>query len=367
MDNFFLPTSIRMGSGCVIAAADELGAIAPSWLVVTGRHAARASGALGDVVSALTAAGASWELFDEVAENPSIACVRAGAERACAFGARGILSIGGGSPMDAGKAIALVAADPNIDDERLLRGPWPAGCLPIVCVPTTAGTGSEVTKASILTDDAAKTKSSISTPLIFPRLALVDSRYLASVPQRTMVNTVIDALSHALEGYLARGAGGISDSLAADALRRTGGLLHALAEGELDEAGRKSAMLAATEAGAVIAQTGTTAVHALGYSLTYFRHIPHGRANGLLLPGWLTWLDARMPERVADVLGYLDMSSIPSFSDALDLLLGKREHVTEDEIAEYARRAARAGNIANCPVRPTVDDLAGILRASLRS
>lgn len=365
MTGFYMPTKVRLGRGCVRAASDELREIASTWLVVTSAHAARSCGALEDVEAALTKAGAAWAVFDQVTENPDIACVYEGALLAMARNADGIIAIGGGSPMDAGKAIALLARNPSLPRERLFLGPYPGGALPVVCVPTTAGTGSEVTRAAILTNDVAHTKSSLSTPLIFPTLALVDARYLASVPRRVMVNTVIDALSHAVEGFLSAGANPVTDALALDAVGRIAGVLAALKAGTVGAEAHESAMAASTEAGMVIANTGTTAVHALGYSLTYVRGIPHGRANGLVLPSWLAWLDARMPTRVERVLGALGVRSVEEFDGILDDLIGEREHLSGDEISEFAGRAAQAGNIANCPIAPSADDLAAILRQSL--
>lgn len=365
MAGYFMPTRVHMGTGVVRAAAASLGETAGRWLVVTSPHAARACGALDDARAALDEAGCSYELFDGVTENPTIACAYEGAAAAREAGAEAILAIGGGSPMDAGKAMALIAANPELAPERLFSGDYPGGCLPIVCVPTTAGTGSEVTKASILTNDAAQTKSSISTPLIFPALALVDASYLTSLSHPTMVNTVVDALSHAVEGYLSAGAGPVTDALALDAIARIGARARGLAEGALDEGARASLMAASTEAGMVIANTGTTAVHAMGYSLTYFRHIPHGRANGLLLPAWLSWLAERVPERVRTVLDTLGADSLATLATSLGELLGPRETFDAEELADYARRAARAGNIANCPVRPEAADLERIMRAAL--
>lgn len=363
--SFYVPTHVVSGRGCVREAGQSLAAMGSRFLVVTGRHSARATGALDDACAALSGAGVSWTLFDGVRENPTIACVREGARAAREVGADAVLAIGGGSPMDAGKAMAVLAANPGATDEELFSGPWRGGVLPIACVPTTAGTGSEVTKAAIITDDAAQTKRAIADDRIFPWLALADGAYTRDLPPTTTVNTVIDALSHALEGFLSCRASAPSDALALDALSSIGPRLARLGrEGALSERDRDVLMDASTEAGMVIANTGTTAVHGMGYSLTYFKHVPHGRANGLLLAAYLRWLAPRAPERVGAALGALGVDSLDALAGALAGLLGEPERLTGAEVEDFAARASMTGNIANGIVRPERADLVVIMRES---
>lgn len=362
--SFFVPTHVVSGPGCVRASSEALARVGSTFLVVTGARSARATGALDDVEAALAQAGCAWQVYDRVRENPTVACAFDGAEVARSMGADAVLAIGGGSPMDAAKAMALVAANPGLTSGSLFSGPYPGGCLPLVCVPTTAGTGSEVTRASILTDDVAQTKRAISTPEIFPALALVDGAYTRTLGERTTVNTVVDALSHAAEGLVSAGAGPVTDALATDALGRIGACLGRLAAGGLTDDDRESLMAASCEAGMVIANTGTTAVHGMGYSLTYFRHIPHGRANGLLMPAWFRWVAKREPGRVGQMVTALGLASLDELDAVLAGLLGEREHIGPDEAADFAERASHTGNIANCLVRPDRDDLEAVLRES---
>ena len=114
----------------------------------------------------------------------------------------------------------------------------------------------------------------------------------------------------------------------------------------------------------VIANTGTTAVHGMGYSLTYFRHIPHGRANGLLMPAWFRWVAEREPGRVGQMVAALGLGSLDEFDDVLAGLVGEREQLGAAEFSDFAERASHTGNIANCLVRPDRDDLEAVLRES---
>ena len=210
---YLMPTRVIFGRICIARHGALFGAFGKKALLVTGASSAKENGAQKDVTDALKAAGADYLVFDKVMSNPTIPCVYAGAAAAREQGADFIVAIGGGSPMDAGKAIALLAAQ-DVAPEDLFSGNYQHKVLPTVFVPTTAGTGSEVTQYSILTDDAAQSKTSISSPLIFPALAFEDAKYTERLPVRTTVYTAVDALSHLAEGMLSSRASPLSDTLA---------------------------------------------------------------------------------------------------------------------------------------------------------
>lgn len=170
--------------------------------------------------------------------------------------------------MDAAKAIATLAVQERTDED-IFAGGYEAKALPMAHVPTTAGTGSEVTPYSILTNDARQTKTSISSPAMFPRLAFLDGKYMENLPVASTVNTALDAFSHAVEGMLSRNATPLSDTLAKESLRMLYPLLSKTA-GTLTLEERDELLYASMLAGMTIAQSGTTAVHGMGYSLTYF-------------------------------------------------------------------------------------------------
>lgn len=361
---FYVPTKIVTGTGCVSAQGGLMAPLGTHALVVTGARSANACGALDHVTAALTANGQSFTVFDGALPNPTVESVYGGVALAGECGADFVVAIGGGSPMDTAKAIALVAAQ-GIPKEALFSGKYGDRALPLVCIPTTSGTGSEVTQYSILTNDTAKTKTSLATPLLFPRIAYLDGAYTAGLPHRVTVNTAIDAFSHCAEGMLSNLSGEISDALAKEGLRRISDCFDALAEDSLTPKQRDSLMLASTLGGMVIAVTGTTAAHAMGYSLTYFRHIEHGRANGLLLVAFLKFCEGTIPERIAELLTACGCSTPDELGAALDRLLGEKESLTDQEADHFASLAIRTGNIAKCLVRPTEADLRAMLRQSL--
>ncbi len=362
---YSMPTRVLAGEHCLAehgAALKDLGSKA---LIVTGSRSAKASGALEDVLRALRANGQGHALFDTVSSNPAVQCVCDGAALFRAEGCDFVLAIGGGSPMDAGKAMALLAAvDGPVDPAAVFSTAY-TRAFPVAAVPTTAGTGSEVTQYAILTNDAAETKTSIASPLIFPRLAFLDAAYTRNLPRTVTVNTAVDALSHAVEGMLSVRASTISDSLARESLALIAACFAPLRENRLGAPEREQLLCASTLAGMVIANTGTTAVHAMGYSLTYYKHIDHGRANGLLLPAFLAFTERHAKSRVDAILACMGLNSVAAFADALGTLLGGRERLSAGECARYAEKASQAGNIANCLVRPEKNDLRAVFEAAL--
>ena len=344
---YYVPTRMVVGRGCVRESASLFSGFGRRALIVTGKRSAKACGALDDVLRALEANGQSAECFDGVEPNPSVASVYAGARLARECGADFVVAVGGGSPMDAAKAVALLAVQ-EIPEEKLFGNDFGPEVLPMVHIPTTAGTGSEVTQYAVLTNDREQTKKSISGPMLFPKIAFLDGQYLRSVSRTTALNTAVDAVSHAAEGMLSLRAGEISDLLARESLTRIGSRLRRIAEGKCGDGDLDELLLASSLAGMVIANTGTTTVHAMGYPLTYFKGIDHGRANGLVLGEFLRWIERRDARSAAAVTAPLGVENASALTAELRFLLGAPEVLTEEEIARYSARSAQNKNVRNC-------------------
>lgn len=361
---YHMPTHVIMETGCVQNHADIFKSLGKKALIVTGRASAAACGALDDVTRALGSNGQAWSVFDRVLSNPSIASVYEGAAFARSEGADFVIGIGGGSPMDAAKAIALLARQ-DIPEERLFAGGYTADVLPVVLIPTTAGTGSEVTQYAVLTNDRAETKMSIGSDYLFPAYALLDARYTLGLLRTGTINTAIDALSHAVEGMLTVRANPFSDAIALESIARIASAFTALKSGELTLADRENLLYAAMLAGVVIVHTKTTTVHAMGYCLTYFKGLDHGHATGLFLAEFLDFTARQKPELVQRILAAMQLDSVAAFRTVLMDLFGPQVRLTPEEIDRFTAIAAKSKSVANSQVVPTADDIRGFFAAVL--
>jgi alcohol dehydrogenase class IV len=370
--NFYMPTRIIMGEDCIRKQAALMKDLGRKALIVTGTSSAAKNGALRDIKEALESQRITYDIYDKIRSNPSIESVYEGAECARRNGSEFVIGIGGGSPMDAAKAIALLAIQ-NIREEELFSGKYTGGALPIILVPTTAGTGSEVTPYSILTNDIKQTKTSISTPLIFPKIAFLDARYTMTLPMTETINTALDAFSHAIEGMLTKKATEITDNLALESISRITNCIKRLTpvrvnseSNQLSQSIREKLLSGSLMAGIVIAHTGTTAVHSMGYCLTYFKNVEHGRANALLLPSFLRFYAKSDPEPVKKILNASGSASMDEFEAIFLRLLGEREEITQKELERYTTIAAQAKNVLNSKVTPTREDMEYIYTRSLK-
>lgn len=354
-----MPTRLYFGKNCIAQSGAALQQLGKKALLVTGRHSAKINGSQQALADTLDRLGISWIVFDEVENNPSIATVR----KAAALGREQqvdfVIGIGGGSPMDAAKVIALLCTN-EMDDVVLFTGPY-SKPLPIVTVPTTSGTGSEVTKVGVLTNPHAGTKQSVNTPLIFPVLSFADPSFTMSVSETVTVDTAVDALSHAVEGYMSRKSTPVSDVWAEEALRFLGMHLTEL-RGELSYAVREDLMYGSTLAGIVIAQTGTTLVHGMGYQLTYYKGLAHGRANGLLLPRYMELMEASMSDKAEKVWEILGLSGWRDLASFIKDIMPDSVDLTASEIDSYVALTMPARAVQNTSYDITPEVVASLYR-----
>ena len=203
-------------------------------------------------------------------------------------------------------------------------------------------------------------------PIRIKEMALLDERYMKNLSQKTTVNTAIDALTHLIESYLSVKANAVTKALSLEGIRMIASEFENLAEFSLDDEARRKLLIASTFGGMVIAQTGTTAVHSMGYSLTYFKNIDHGRANGLLIAEFLKFVQDKMSSDVDEILKALNMEDLDKFSAVIDGLLKEKEEISEDELKDFSQIAIKAKNIMNCSVVLNADDLLKIYRSSFK-
>lgn len=333
---YFMPVNAYFGKDCIAQQKEAMRVLGKKAMIVTGRSSARKNGALQDMADALEALSIAWVLFDEVGENPDLETVLRAAQMAKTESVEFVIGIGGGSPMDATKAIAVLAANPEADSNILFEDPK-AKALPVVEVPTTAGTGSEVTQYAILTLHKKRTKQGIVQPL-FASVSFLDPKYMEHLSPAITNNTAVDAMSHLVESYLSANANTVSEKIVDMGLSYWKDCIPALRERKYDAQIREKLMLASALGGVAIAQTSTSIPHALGYFLTYEKGIAHGRANGMVMQAYLD-LFGKENERVQHVLSCLGLASTEELGALLRDILDCPETFTEDDIQYYAKRA----------------------------
>ncbi|MBN1136493.1 MAG: iron-containing alcohol dehydrogenase [Anaerolineae bacterium] len=291
MGSFYLPTTIVTGPGCFQelgqhaarhAVNDTAGRRA---LLVCGAHSLRASGQFDRALGLLRGAGVQTTVYDAVSGEPTLDVVQAGLEQARANAAGLIIGIGGGSAMDVAKAIAGLFAHPGrVHDYFAGQRPIEGGGLPWIAVPTTAGTGAEVTKNAVLCDPAQHKKDSLRHDDWFARLTLVDPELTLSLPPGATAASGSDALTQAIESYTSIGANPITDALAIQAITRIGRALEQACRDGHDLDARADMLYGSLLAGMALTNARLGGVHGLAHPLGERYHIPHGVVCGLLLP-----------------------------------------------------------------------------------
>ena len=304
---FSLPTKIIFGAGVVGRLAGELAKMGGKRpLVVTDQGVAKA-GILAKVTVLLGAAGVEYAIYDGVEANPKDLNVNAGAEIARSFGADSLIGLGGGSPIDCAKSVGVLMAH-NAGDIKLYEGKTAATkpLPPFITIPTTAGTGSEVTFSSVITDTKNKYKMTVKSQYTAARAALCDPELTLSVPPSVTAATGIDALTHAIEGYTATCAEPIGNATALYAVEMIcGSLVDAWRDGS-DLKARSDMLMGSMLAGIAFSHSDVASVHCVAESLGGMYDLPHGMCNAIFLP-WV--MEYNMPycvekyARIASAMG----------------------------------------------------------------
>ena len=363
--DFHLPTRILFGRGRIA----ELGAQVPPGIdrifLVTDGTIARKTPALDKAVKALP--GKEIAVFDRVEENPSIATLEEAARKAKAFDAGLVIGLGGGSPMDVAKGVGLLAANPG-PLMFYLEGGTPAHpSLPVVAIPTTSGTGSEVTPFAVFTDRDIRQKMCLSHRGIFPVLALIDPELTYTMPTSVAIDTGLDVLAHAVEAFLSTASFPLNDALARQAMDIVLADLAGAVRKQPEAMDRMAA--SSTAAGAAIAQASTILPHLMGYPLTVHRGVPHGRASAIMLVHVMAALRRRStcPEKVeaVDQL-FAARGGLDEFLRDLGVSTRLADYgVREDDIPLFARKTIVKGDVKITPAAVTVEDLERIYREAL--
>ncbi|GAB6189100.1 iron-containing alcohol dehydrogenase family protein [Marinitoga arctica] len=304
---YYMPTKLFYGKDCIFLNKEEL-ILGEKAIIVTGKNSAKITGALDDVIKVLKEFDIPYIHYDGIGENPTYEMVMTGKEIAIKNECDFVIAIGGGSPMDAGKAIAVLTANPELTPDDLFDMNNYDVALPIVAIPTTSGTGSEVTPFAVLTKPNGR-KTGFKSELIFPDVSYLDPKYMIKMNKNLTLTTAVDALSHSIEGILSKKSTIMSDMLAKESIRLIYEYLPKALEDLENVEYREKLAIASTLAGMVIAQTGTILPHSLGYRITIHKEIRHGQATAIFLPLVAEEVDKYSPEKtkiIKDVYGTLD-------------------------------------------------------------
>ena len=341
-------------------------------MLVCGKGSLRKSGVLDIIVSSLEKAGVSCAVYDRVSSDPTTSDVDEGAAFAKENGCDVIVAAGGGSPLDAAKGIGMLVTDYE-------KAAPDKESLPIIAIPTTAGTGSEATRYSVITDTDRNIKMLLSTDGIIPKVAILDFAITKSLPSFMTAATGMDALTHAIESYINVNASPMTKMYSLEAIRLISkSLIPAVLDGRNEQA-REDMLLAALYAGIAICSAPTALVHSMSRPLGAWFHIPHGLANAMLLSSVMEYNRPSCPEKfrgIAIAMGenveglsvreasIVAVEAIAAIADETGLpKLLSSQGVTEDKIPTLAKDAFAAGSTANNPRVPTVEEIETIYKS----
>jgi alcohol dehydrogenase class IV len=279
-----LPMKVCFGVGSLDIIGDEASKLGANQALIVTDPGVYQTGLVDPVKQRLSRAKLSVDIFSEAEPEPTLPGLNAAAEKLGREGYDLLVGVGGGSSMDTAKGLSVLLAHGGRGQDYVGINKVPGPGIPIFTLPTTAGTGSEVTKAAVFDDPEKRSKFGIQSPYILARLAIVDPTLTYGCPQKVTATAGIDALTHAIESYTSINASTFTDALEVEAMRLIAGSLRAVVKDGSDKEARNHMAEGALFGGFGIAHAGGAAAHALAYPLGSRFHLPHGVTVGLLLP-----------------------------------------------------------------------------------
>lgn len=373
MSHFVIPNHTVVGTNVLGEAAPLLKKMGNKAFIVTGRHVA-----VSDMMKQLTALldenGIGCVIFDGITGEPTDTMIEKGVEMLKSSGCDFIIGIGGGSPLDSAKAIAAMTV--NEDSIADYNGKEITGeILPLAAIPTTAGTGSEATKFTVITDSEKGIKMLLKGDVLVPKLAIVDSSFTVGAPKSVTSATGLDALTHAVEAYTSRKAFSMTDTLAVSAVKRIMKYLPIAYREPDNSLAREQMSVAALEAGICINNSSVTIVHGMSRPIGALFHVPHGMSNAMLLKECLSFAISGAYEKFANLgretgaasdsdsdetAAEKFIDSLQNICDVCEIPTLEQYGIDRDEyyskISKMATDAVASGSPANTVKEVTVDD-----------
>ena len=369
---FSVPQNIIVGKGSLAKlpeVAEKLGG--KKAFIISGPHLNK-MGIVKSCQDAMKEKGIKSSSFTETEGNPSVETVDKAAAAFKESGADFIVALGGGSPMDVAKAVGVVAKYGGSITEYEGADKVPGDIIPLIAVPTTAGTGSEVTAFSVITDHSRDYKLTVFSYKLIPSYAILDAELLTTAPASVAAACGIDAMVHALEAYISTAASPFSDAMAEKALELIGGNIRSYVANRGDIAAAESMLVGSLFAGIAFSWARLGDVHAMSHPVSAYFNVPHGVANAILLPtiveynmladkgkyfkiyNYIAALPVASDEFTPDML----VDEILELNEALGIPEGLSEAgVTKDKFDAMADDAMKSGNIAVNPRSTTKKDI----------
>lgn len=373
MSHFVIPNHTVVGTNVLGEAAPLLKKMGNKAFIVTGRHVA-VSNMMKQLTALLDENGIGCVIFDGITGEPTDTMIENGVEMLKSSGCDFIIGIGGGSPLDSAKAIAaMVVNEGSIAD---YNGKEITGeILPLAAIPTTAGTGSEATKFTVITDSEKGIKMLLKGDVLVPKLAIVDSSFTVGAPKSVTSATGLDALTHAVEAYTSRKAFSMTDTLAVSAVKRIMKYLPIAYREPDNSLAREQMSIAALEAGICINNSSVTIVHGMSRPIGALFHVSHGMSNAMLLKECLSFAVSGAYEKFANLgreTGVASDSdsdetaaekfidSLQNICDVCEIPTLEQYGIDRDEyyskISKMATDAVASGSPANTVKEVTVND-----------
>ena len=379
---FNIPATVMIGAGASNELANQLRRLEVRRVLVVSDPYLVDSGVVARLLEPLASTAIAATVYAGVRPDPTVQNVRDGLQRFRESEAEAVVAIGGGSPIDAAKAIAILSRNPEPLADYMGYHKIPRAGVPLVAIPTTAGTGSEVTKVAVITDEQRNLKMMILDAHLLPSVALVDYELTLTMPAPLTAHVGVDTLTHGIEAFVSRKATAMTDPIALSCIRLVSRHLASAWEEPTNRVAREGMMLAATQGGMAFANSSVCLVHGMSRPLGAVFHIPHGLSNAMLLPcvtkfslagaepryalvaremGLVT---ADHPDRsaaerlVGELVRLNDRLRVPRIRD----YPGISQHEFERSLEKMANDALASGSPANNPVVPSAAEIVQLYR-----
>lgn len=377
---FTVPQDIIFGMGSLKRLPELLEKNGSKKMLLISDRGLEKLGVVEKVKDIVEASGIHVAEFLDVEPNPSVDTVNNATKAYQEAGATSIVALGGGSPMDVAKAVGVLAKFGGQITEYEGAHKVPGKIVPIIAIPTTAGTGSEVTAFSVITDTSRNYKLTVFSYELIPSYALLDPELIMTAPASIAASCGVDALIHAWEAYTSRDASPFSDAMAEKAMELIGANLRRFVANRQDEEAACAMMSGSMFAGIAFAWARLGNIHAMSHPVSAFFHVPHGVANSILLPTIVEYNALADKGRYEKIYNYISKENEPVIDFVPELLVDAAREllkdlgipsrlsdvgVTEDKIPQMAADAMKSGNIMANPRQSTLKDIEMLYRKAL--